>query len=309
MDKKLAIIIPAYKAYFFREVLDSIVKQNNRDFTVYIGDDASLDDIESIVTDYKSQLDIVYFRFERNLGGKNLVAHWERCIRLSTEPFIWLFSDDDLMPFDAVERIIQALQIYGERRVMFRFPLAIVNALGELKYTNPLFEAERISGADFLFDKLSGKISSAACEYVFGRDVWEQAGGFVKFPLAWCSDDATWAKFGDYAAGIISLPGNPVCWRNAEDKNISNSTRFDKEKLKATGLFLEWIGENYKSRLREQKFQNALVSYLHVILAGSVRGNYSLKDLVRLCIILRSLAPKVALRVISSHILKAKLFR
>ena len=33
MKNKLAIIIPAYKACFFREVLDSIVRQSNRDVT------------------------------------------------------------------------------------------------------------------------------------------------------------------------------------------------------------------------------------------------------------------------------------
>ena len=60
MKNKLAIIIPAYKACFFREVLDSIVRQSNRDFTVYIGDDASPDDLESIVSDYKDKLDIFY---------------------------------------------------------------------------------------------------------------------------------------------------------------------------------------------------------------------------------------------------------
>ncbi len=157
-------------------------------------------------------------------------------------------------------------------------------------------------------DKLSGKISSAACEYVFTRDVWKKTGGFVRFPLAWCSDDATWAKFADYTAGIISLPGTPVYWRNAENKNISNSMRFDGEKLKATGLFLKWIGMNYRLNLRESRFQDALVTYVNVILECSVRGNYTLKDLFSLYAILRKLSPTMALRVLRSHILKAKLF-
>ena len=167
---------------------------------------------------------------------------------------------------------------------------------------------QRISGYDFLLDKLSGKISSAACEYVFTRDVWKKTGGFVRFPLAWCSDDATWAKFADYTAGIISLPGTPVYWRNAENKNISNSMRFDGEKLKATGLFLKWIGMNYRLNLRESRFQDALVTYVNVILECSVRGNYTLKDLFYLYAILRKLSPTMALRVLRSHILKAKLF-
>ena len=150
MKNKLAIIIPAYKACFFREVLDSIVRQSNRDFTVYIGDDASPDDLESIVFDYKDKLDIFYFRFEQNWGGRDLVAHWERCIELSDEPLVWLFSDDDLMPPDAVERVIKVWKKSGECDAVFRFPLAIVDAYGELKYTNPPFEPERISGYEFL---------------------------------------------------------------------------------------------------------------------------------------------------------------
>ena len=290
MKNKLAIVIPAYKACFFREVLDSLAKQSRRDFTVYIGDDASPDDLESIVSDYKDQLDIFYFRFEQNWGGRDLVAHWERCIELSDE------------------RVMKTWKKSGECDAVFRFPLAIVDSYGKLKYINPPFETERISGYDFLLDKLSGKISSAACEYVFTRDVWKKTGGFVRFPLAWCSDDATWAKFADYTAGIISLPGTPVYWRNAENKNISNSMRFDGEKLKATGLFLKWIGMNYRLNLRESRFQDALVTYVNVILECSVRGNYTLKDLFSLYAILRKLSPTMALRVLRSHILKAKLF-
>ena len=289
MKNKLAIVIPAYKACFFREVLDSLAKQSRRDFTVYIGDDASPDDLESIVSDYKDQLDIFYFRFEQNWGGRDLVAHWERCIELSDEPLIWLFSDDDLMPSDAVERVMKTWKKSGECDAVFRFPLAIVDSYGKLKYINPPFETERISGYDFLLDKLSGKISSAACEYVFTRDVWKKTGGFVRFPLAWCS-------------------GTPVYWRNAENKNISNSMRFDGEKLKATGLFLKWIGMNYRLNLRESRFQDALVTYVNVILECSVRGNYTLKDLFSLYAILRKLSPTMALRVLRSHILKAKLF-
>lgn len=309
MNKKLAIVIPAYKACFFRDVLDSIAKQNNRDFTVYIGDDASPDDLKSIVTEYEKEFDIVYFRFEKNLGRNDLVAHWERCISLSSEPLIWFFSDDDLMPYDGVERILKALQTYGESNVIFRFPLSIVDASGSVKYTNPPFEGERVSDYDFLLDKLSCRVSSAACEYVFSRDVWKRTGGFVRFPVAWCSDDATWAKFANSANGIISLPGNPVSWRNAEEKNISNSTCFDREKLEATTLFLEWIEKNYGRFLQDSKLHHALKIYVNVILKLSVRRNYCLNELIRLCLVLKRFSPKMAMQIAGSHVLGAKLFR
>ena len=297
MKNKLAIIIPAYKACFFREVLDSIVRQSNRDFTVYIGDDASPDDLESIVSDYKDKLDIFYFRFEQNWGGRDLVAHWERCIELSDEPLVWLFSDDDLMPPDAVERVIKGWKKSGECDAVFRFPLAIVDAYGELKYTNPPFETERISGYDFLLDKLSGKISSAACEYVFTRDVWKKTGGFVRFPLAWCSDDATWTKFADCAKGIMTLPGKPVCWRNVEGENISNSNCYDSRKIESTGLFIKWIVNYYPDKLKEKRLRHALKTYVHTVLHYSVHDNFSLGELWRICSFLWAVHPSTALSV------------
>lgn len=123
MEEKIAIVIPAYKCRFLRQTLDSIVVQTCRSFTVYIGDDASPQNLKEIVSDYADKMNIVYRRFDTNLGGVDLPGHWDRCIALAKEPVIWFFSDDDLMPQDGVERIIKALECYGTRHGMFRFPL------------------------------------------------------------------------------------------------------------------------------------------------------------------------------------------
>ena len=45
-------------------------------------------------------MNIVYRRFDTNLGGVDLPGHWDRCIALAKEPVVWFFSDDDLMPQD-----------------------------------------------------------------------------------------------------------------------------------------------------------------------------------------------------------------
>lgn len=45
---KLAIVMPAYKARFLRQALESIAQQTDKRFTVYVGDDASPDDIKEI---------------------------------------------------------------------------------------------------------------------------------------------------------------------------------------------------------------------------------------------------------------------
>ena len=131
--KKLAIVIPAYKGRFLKETLDSIAVQAHKDeFVLYIGDDASPQNLKEIVSDYADKMNIVYRRFDTNLGGVDLPGHWDRCIALAKEPVVWFFSDDDLMPQDGVERIIKALECYGTRHGMFRFPLAVIDENGKI---------------------------------------------------------------------------------------------------------------------------------------------------------------------------------
>lgn len=78
MTHQLAIIIPAYKATFLTAALDSIAAQTCKDFTLYVGDDCSPEPIGNIVEQYRDKIDLVYQRFETNLGGKDDL-HVEKC--------------------------------------------------------------------------------------------------------------------------------------------------------------------------------------------------------------------------------------
>ena len=61
----MAIVIPAYKGRFLKETLDSIAVQAHKDeFVLYIGDDASPQNLKEIVSDYADKMNIVYRRFD-----------------------------------------------------------------------------------------------------------------------------------------------------------------------------------------------------------------------------------------------------
>lgn len=177
----MAIVIPAYKGRFLKETLDSIAVQAHKDeFVLYIGDDASPERLDKIVESYQNKVNLVYHRFSENMGGKDLVAHWERCIQLSAEPFIWLFSDDDLMPADGVERVMEALsRPHHQRGYFFRFPLAVIDGENKRIRANRPLEEGSVSCYRLLLDKLQGKIDSAAVEYVFSREISRQVVLFI----------------------------------------------------------------------------------------------------------------------------------
>ena len=302
-EHSIAIIIPAYKGRFLGNTLLSMSLQTNKDFCVYIGDDASTDDLKTIADEYSDKIDIRYHRFENNLGGKDLTAHWERCIALSSkEPIIWLFSDDDTMPDDAIQRILDKAAGRYEEDLFMRFPLALIDENNKEFRQNPPFKSECISGYQFLLDKLSGTIDSAACEYVFTRSLWNKVGHFVKFPVAWCSDDASWALLAESSHGIESVYGKPVYWRNATGCNISNSTNYNNPKCEAIVQFILWIHSFYGFRSQSAEMKKALRIYLHNIIKFSLQKNISALQLYRMCSAMSSISCIDAIRIYFRHI-------
>lgn len=207
---------------------------------VYVGDDASSDDIESTCKDWRHKLDIRYVRFNKNLGGHNLVAQWTRCIALSHEPWVWLFSDDDEMEPGCVQAWRDATNRHPEAD-LFHFDVLRIDALSQILRKEPLF-SDRMTSRGFLQGRLHGKIASFAPDYVFRRRTLEAVNGFQAFPLAWCSDDATWIKIAAQGSGVRAVRGPNVRWRDS-GSNISsyNSAHLANMKIEAALQFLEWL--------------------------------------------------------------------
>ena len=65
--------------------------------------------------------------------------------------------------------------------ISFRFPLAVIDGENKRIRANRPLEEGSVSCYRLLLDKLQGKIDSAAVEYVFSREIWQSAGGFVHF--------------------------------------------------------------------------------------------------------------------------------
>jgi glycosyltransferase involved in cell wall biosynthesis len=237
MDK-LAIVIPAYKKGYLHETLKSLSLQTNKNFRVYIGDDNSPEDIGSVVRCFEGQFDFVYQRFDDNLGGKDLVAQWERCIALTQdENWIWLFSDDDYMDPTCVEDFYKCKLVNAQPN-LFRFNTTIVDE--NANHLRSCIFPPLVSSDFLLVNRLRGRIDVFAVEYIFSRDVYEKSGGFQNFDLAWGSDTATWMKFG--INGICTIPSSHVFWRKSNE-NITGRKEDKKtiiRKLQASNMFLMW---------------------------------------------------------------------
>lgn len=240
---QLAIVIPAYKAEFLSEALASLVAQSDQRFRVYLGDDASPGPIKEICDRYRQELDLCYHLFPENLGGTSLVDQWHRCIRLSTEPYVWLFSDDDVMEPDCVEAFYATLELTEGKFDLYRFNTLNIDDRGQVISICPP-HPPRESGIEFAYHRLCRNRSSFVSEYIFSRRVFDENGGLVKFPLAWCSDDASWISFAG-KPGIATIEGPKVYWRNSPINISSVSPATRRKKIEACGLFLQWLDNRH----------------------------------------------------------------
>ena len=242
---RLAIVIPAYKATFLPAALDSLVAQTCKDFTLYIGDDCSPEPIGDIVNQYRDKIESVYQRFDTNLGGKDLVAQWERCIAMSqNEPYIWLFSDDDVMEPNCVECLLKQIENTKGIYDLYHFDSYRIDENGKFELLRKPYPSV-ITSYDYYKGKMSGKYDSYVVENVFSRRIYEQSGGFKNFDLAWGSDVATWCIFSN-DKGMCSVPGALIGWRRSSLNITPKKTRETAErKLMADCAFLCWAYRFY----------------------------------------------------------------
>jgi len=239
--KKLVIVIPAYKAKFLRETLESIAWQTDKRFTVYVGDDASPDNIKEICDDFTDRFDLFYKRFDENLGHISLVGHWNRCIELSSEPWTWLFCDDDVMESGCVEMFYETIEREGDTYSVLRFNTITINDAGEVRIVNPPHPFIE-SGGQFIYHRLKYERLSYVSEYIFSRKAFQKNNGMVDFPIGYCSDDASWLAFSG-ESGILTIQGAYVFWRWGAYNITPSGAKYQSDRIKAIFSFVNWLDE------------------------------------------------------------------
>lgn len=255
-ENNLAIIIPAYKASFLQEALSSIANQICKDFTLYIGDDCSPYNLKAIVEPFESQLNIIYKRFNENLGGTNLVAQWKRCIEMThDEEWLWLFSDDDIMEPNCVKDFYKTIQDTDFQYDIYHFDVNIIDKKGNIIRT-PKRYPQNLDAYTYYKRKLLGNLISLVVENIFSREIYNQTGGFEVFDLAWGSDTATWVKFSTQKT-MHTIHNSKILWRSSEENISPNNTHpIVIRKINALNEFFSWANQYFEAYDKNVTFTN-----------------------------------------------------
>ena len=238
----LAIVIPYYKINFFEATLQSLGDQTNKEFKVYIGDDASPDNPSLLLEKYKGKFDFIYHKFEQNLGGKSLVQQWNRCIDLcGNEEWLMILGDDDVLENNCIELFYNNLQeIKNLNTLVVRFATQVIDGKGNI--ISQLYQHPKIEKAtDFLIRKFKGGTRSSLSEYLFKKDKVVSI-KFKDFPLAWSSDTLGIVEFSE-GKDIYTINDAKVYFR-LSGKNITGQGD-SLEKNSSWFQFYSYLLSNY----------------------------------------------------------------
>lgn len=302
---KLSFILAAYKCKYLSEAIKSILHQTYRDFELVVVDDCSPEGLQEIVADFQDER-IRYVRNEKNLGGTNLVAAWNKALEQARGEWCVLASDDDIYLSDYAERMLAISERYPQCNV-FHCRTAVIDDEGmvsKIAEKRPEFE----SCADLLYARGVKRCLQTAPEFMFKREALQRIGGFVNFPLAWYSDDATWLALAR-EHGVVCASEVLFHWRYS---GINISSRFDitAKKVQAAEEYKTWL-RKFIPTVKPLSHEDGMVlkyAAEHIFEAVDQQTLYDLDDtrfwLWLRILIKEQLPPRLRLRTIRNRMRK-----
>lgn len=259
----LAVVIPYYKYTFFEETLKSLANQTNKDFKVYIGDDASPENPAKLINRFSDSLAISYRRFNSNIGRISLTQQWERCIAMTAgEEWLMVLGDDDCLGENCIAEFYKRIPEVNDASIqVIRFSTIEINGVSEQiskKYIHPEIEL----AVDSFYRKFFKRSRSSLSEYVFRREAYEKA-RFVNLPLAWGADDLAWLYFTNF--GEIFTINEAVVYFRLSGANISRKGYEEEVKKESKYFFFSRILDFHLKKFNKAQRLHLLLFYEQLV--------------------------------------------
>ena len=231
---KFSILIPAYKRKYLYECIDSCLKQSHSDFELIIVDDASPEDLKSVVNHF-SDSRIRYYRNEKNCGALHVVDNWNICLGYATGDYVICIGDDDKLLPNCLEEYSKLLDAHPDIGLLHGWTEIINENSQVVRLTCHRCEYE--SAISLMWHRHHSYELQFIGDFCFQRKWLQSKGGFYNLPLAWGSDDIS-AYIGASKNGVVNTQV-PVYQYRMNSQTISNTGNII-DKMKAIVLENSW---------------------------------------------------------------------
>lgn len=185
-NMKFSILIPAYKQKYLQECINSILWQSYEHFELIIVDDASPEDLYSIVSLY-SDPRIKYYRNKKNCGAVNVVDNWNICLGYATGDYVICMGDDDKLLPNCLEEYVKLIAKHPGIGLLHGWTEIIDE--NSITYQKTVHRCEYESVTSLIWHRWYAYNQQFIGDFCFESAWLREQGGFYFLPLAWGSDD------------------------------------------------------------------------------------------------------------------------
>lgn len=260
---KFTIAIPAYKRTFLKECIDSILAQTYRDFELVIVNDASPEDLGSVVECYKDSR-IRYYVNETNCGALNVVDNWNICLGYAKGEYLILMGDDDKLLPCCLEEYVKLIEKYPG--------LGLYHGWTEIIDEESRFHFIQASWPEYesvyslLWNRWSSNRAQFIGDFLFEVSTLKRNGGFYKLPLAWCSDEIS-AVIAARKNGVANTQKIVFQYRNSS-RTISSTGNAEKKMEALRGE------EHWCTKFLEETPDDELDRKYHLLCRRNMRNHF-----------------------------------
>lgn len=183
-----SIGIPAFKATYLKECIESVLTQSYSKFELIIVNDASPENLDDIVSSFNDDR-IHYYVNSENFGAEHVVDNWNKCLSFAKGDYFVLMGDDDVLEIDFLSEFATLILKYPQLDV-FHCRSFIINESSEKVSLVPSWP-EYESVYENMWHRMTSKRLQYISDFVYRTSHLKEMKGFHKFPLAWASDDVT----------------------------------------------------------------------------------------------------------------------
>ncbi|WAB89704.1 glycosyltransferase [Pseudomonas citronellolis] len=109
----VSIVMPAYKAVYLEQALQSLQDQTYRPLELVICDDCQTDAVQQVVDAFCERLDFPV-HYERNELRRYESGNLARCVSLASGEYLKFLYDDDVLQPECIERMVEVMCEYPD---------------------------------------------------------------------------------------------------------------------------------------------------------------------------------------------------
>lgn len=185
---KFSITIPAYKQRYLFEAIESCLAQTYKDFELIIVDDASPEDLKSVVDKFQDER-IRYYRNEKNCGAVDVVDNWNICLSYAKGDYVICMGDDDRLLPNCLEEYQKLMDKHPGLNI-YHGMTEIIDESGNV-YDIQEARPEREGVYSMIYGRMDYGRKQFIGDCLIKREWLNNRQGYYKLPLAWGSDDLT----------------------------------------------------------------------------------------------------------------------